>query len=87
MAADSVVMANAVNAPRELRFARMLIEFAACVADAALADPAGAPEIAPSGRLSAGQGAINRLGWLLPWTLVHCSAATNSLSTGPTRTR
>ena len=40
MAADKVVMANAVNAPRELRFARMLIEAAAPVADAALADPA-----------------------------------------------
>ena len=40
MAADRVVMANAVNAPRELRFARMLIEAAAPVADAALADPA-----------------------------------------------
>ena len=40
MAADKVVMANAVNAPRDLRFARMLIEAAASVEDAALADQA-----------------------------------------------
>ena len=40
MAADRVVMANAVNAPRDLRYARMLIEAATPVEDAALADPA-----------------------------------------------
>ena len=40
MAADKVVMANAVNAPRDVRFARMLIEAAASVEDAALADQA-----------------------------------------------
>ena len=40
MTGDRVVMANAVNAPRDLRYARMLIETAAPVEDAALADPA-----------------------------------------------
>ena len=39
MTGDRVVMANAVNAPRDLRFARMLIEAGAAVDDDALADP------------------------------------------------